>query len=49
MPTSPHIEPDNLKQSGRYYAAAEFQKNISSPQIEKNEILKDVMIDPASG
>lgn len=44
MPTSPHIEPDNLKQSGRYYAAAEFQKNISSPQIEKNEILKDVMI-----
>ncbi|XVF71022.1 hypothetical protein PTKIN_Ptkin12aG0001300 [Pterospermum kingtungense] len=53
MPASPHIEPDDLKQSGIHYAAAEFRKNIShrfaapincSPQIKKNEILKDVMI-----
>ncbi|XWS30621.1 hypothetical protein CRYUN_Cryun23aG0001500 [Craigia yunnanensis] len=53
MPTSPYIAPDNLKQRGIYYAASEFQKNKShrfaapthcSTQIEKNEILKDVMI-----
>ncbi|KAK6256113.1 hypothetical protein SCA6_017418 [Theobroma cacao] len=53
MPTSPYIEPDNLKQWGTHYAAVEFQKNIShrfnapahcSMQIKKNEILKDVMI-----
>ncbi|XVF20467.1 hypothetical protein REPUB_Repub12eG0002800 [Reevesia pubescens] len=53
MPTSPYIEPDNFKQWGINYATPEFQKNIShrfaapthcSTQLEKNEILKDVMI-----
>ncbi|OMP05215.1 Zinc finger, FYVE-type [Corchorus capsularis] len=53
MPTSPYIEPDNLKQCGIHYPPVEFQKNISrrfvtpmqcSPLKEKNEILKDVMI-----
>ncbi|XP_022759394.1 PH, RCC1 and FYVE domains-containing protein 1 [Durio zibethinus] len=53
MPTSPYIEPDSRKRWGINYAAPEFQKNTShrfatpthcSTQIEKNEILKDVMI-----
>ncbi|KAE8654789.1 putative coatomer delta subunit [Hibiscus syriacus] len=52
-PDSPYIQLDDVKQWGIYYAAPEFRKNTShrfaapthcSAQIQKNEILKDVMI-----
>ncbi|KAK8694503.1 hypothetical protein V6N13_072052 [Hibiscus sabdariffa] len=52
-PDSPYMQPDSVKQWGIDYATPGFQKNTSnrfaipthcSTQIQKNEILKDVMI-----
>ncbi|KAM7268628.1 hypothetical protein ACFE04_010794 [Oxalis oulophora] len=52
-PTSPYVEPDNIEKWQLDFAGLESKKNVSdrfvapthlSPIIEKNEILKDVLI-----
>ncbi|XP_015879928.3 PH, RCC1 and FYVE domains-containing protein 1 [Ziziphus jujuba] len=53
IPNSPYIEPDHLKKRVPSYVDEEYKKNMphrltaptfGSPQIEKRDILKDVMI-----
>ncbi|WJZ85587.1 hypothetical protein VitviT2T_005113 [Vitis vinifera] len=53
LPSSPYVEPDHLKQGEEIYAGTEIQTDMlsqvaapshASPQMEKNDILRDVMI-----
>ncbi|KAB2004271.1 hypothetical protein ES319_D11G186400v1 [Gossypium barbadense] len=53
LPTSPYVQPDSARKWEVDYAAPEFRENTShrfatpthySTQIQKNEVLKDVMI-----
>lgn len=53
IPNTPHVQPQNFRKCRSNYDCSDFQKNVShrfvaptygSPQIEKNDILKDVLI-----
>ncbi|XP_034682604.1 PH, RCC1 and FYVE domains-containing protein 1 [Vitis riparia] len=53
LPSSPYVEPDHLKQGEEICAGTEIQTDMlsrvaapshASPQMEKNDILRDVMI-----